>query len=187
MLISPRLLKNYIIILTVVPYTRIVAFDNEQEAGKIGQHALWHRARTIDHLPDPSLALSEPLKPRAAILPYYITPQWIVDHHDFTCVLPVRLAAQMLQDFYESVAGYAAITPVSETSTFQLWLGQIMLEIIAPQGEMVDWLIVQTFALDMLELTKRGYTNTYQINFIHRSTGKMMTFSLYTGLMRGGP
>ena len=59
-----------------------------------------------------------------------------------------------------------------------------MLEMIAPPTVMVEWYILQHFALDMLGMTKKGYTNTYQINFVHSPTGRMVTFSLYTGLPR---
>ena len=59
-----------------------------------------------------------------------------------------------------------------------------MLEVVSRPGAIVDWILVQQFALDMLRSTKRGYTNTYLINFIHRPTGHMMTFSLYIGLRR---
>ena len=59
-----------------------------------------------------------------------------------------------------------------------------MLEIVLHPGIVVDWIIVQQFVLQMLNLTKTGHTNTHQINFIHRPTARMMTFNLYTGLRR---
>lgn len=112
-------------------------------------------------------------------------PEWIVDYHDFTCVLPIGTAAAIMQDFYEDLAAYAATTLTPVSYGYQIWLGQLMLEIMAPPSFIVNWKLVQTFALDMLKMTRRGYTNTYQINFIHRPTGMLVTFSLYTGLLRG--
>lgn len=124
------------------------------------------------------------LRPRVSISPYFIGPDWVVDHHDFSCMLPIGTAAAVLQDFYEDLAEFAATTLSPASNEYQLWFGQIMLEIRAQPTMIVEWIMVQRFAVDMLSLTTRGYTNTYQINFIHRPTGKMITFSLYTGLLR---
>lgn len=92
-----------------------------------------------------------------------------------------------MQHFYENIAAFAATTLEPASHNYQIWVGQIMLEITATTRTVVDWIVVQQFALDMLRMTKRGYTNTYQINFVQRPTGKMMTFSLYTGLLRAVP
>ena len=89
-----------------------------------------------------------------------------------------------MQDFYEELAAFAATALDPPLPAYQIWLGHIMLEIAAHPSMIVDWIIVQHFALEMLSMTRRGYTNTYQINFIHRPTGNMITFSLYTGLRR---
>ena len=140
------------------------------------------RDRAIDGLDFQGIGPSGLVKPRAAIDPYFISPEWIVDHHDFICMLPIDTAAAILQDFYEDLAAFAAVTVTPAARRHQLYLGQILLEIMGPPGFVVSWIMVQKFALDMLRLTKRGYTNTYQINFIHRPTGRMFTFSLYVGL-----
>ncbi len=124
------------------------------------------------------------LKPRVTLLPYFMNGEWIVDHHDFTCMLPIRTAAAVMQDFYEDLAAFAATTLTPAGGYYQLWFGQIMLEITASPRAIVEWILVQQFALDMLRLTEGGYTNTYQISFIHRPTAEMITFSLYTGLLR---
>ena len=138
------------------------------------------RLRWLDtQLGDPSPVL----RPRATFLPHLFGPDWIIDHHDFTCLLPLSSAAATLQSFYEDVAGYAAIATVPPVERFQFYLGEIWLEVSAPAGCKVDWIIVQRFALDMVAMTKRGYTNTYQTNFVHRPTGKLLTFSLWVGLI----
>lgn len=111
-------------------------------------------------------------------------PEWIVDQHDFTCMLPIGTAAAVMQDFYEDLAAYAATTLTPASCGYQIWLGQLLLEVVAPPRVVVSWIIVQHFALDMLKMTKRGYTNTYQINFVHRPTGMIVTFNLYMGLLR---
>lgn len=127
---------------------------------------------------------SPTLKPRVTISPYFLDSNWVVDHHDFCCMLPIGTAAAVLQDFYEDLAKFAATTLSPASDDYQLWLGQIMLEIRAQPTMIIEWLMVQRFALDMLSLTRRGYTNTYQINFIHSQTQQMITFSLYTGILR---
>ena len=142
------------------------------------------RGRSLERLSVVSLGSPTSLKPRVSIFPYFIGPEWFVDHHDFTCMLPIDTAAAIMQDFYEDLAGFAATTSSPTSNAYQLWFGQILLEITAQSNMIVEWGLVQRFALDMLSLTKRGYTNTYQINFIHRPTGRMITFSLYTGLLR---
>ncbi len=65
-----------------------------------------------------------------------------------------------------------------------MWVGNIMMEVMAPSGHDIQWNDVQTFAKWMIELTRRGYINTYQINFVHRATGLLLTFSLWVGYTR---
>lgn len=153
-----------------------------------GQAKTWRlglrRGGSFERLGAQSFASPTSLKPRVSISPYFIGPDWVVDHHDFSCMLPIGTAAAVLQEFYEDLARFAATTLSPASDDYQLWFGQIMLEIRAQPTMIVEWLMVQRFALDMLSLTTRGYTNTYQINFIHRPTGQMITFSLYTGLLR---
>ena len=142
------------------------------------------RGQAIDRLDVLGIGPSGLVKPRAAIHPYSMGAEWIVDHHDFTCMLPIDTAAAILQDFYEDLAAFAAVTLTPAVRCQQIWLGRVVLEIMGPPGFVVNWMMVQEFALDMLRLTKRGYTNTYQINFIHKPTGRLFTFSLYIGLQR---
>ena len=87
-----------------------------------------------------------------------------------------------MQDFYEQVAGLAATALAPPTPKYQIWFGHNMLEIKPHPSIIVDWIVIQQFALHMLNLTKKGYTNAFQIDFIYRPTARMMTFNLYTGL-----
>ena len=111
-------------------------------------------------------------------------PEWIIDHHDLTCMLPISTAAAIMQDFYEDLAALAATTLTPPSRGYRIWLGQLLLEVVVPPGVIVGWITIQHFALEMLRMTKTGYTNTYQINFIHRPTGMMVTFNLYAGWLR---
>lgn len=166
---------------TLVPIALCTLVSHEQEGTR--QHAA-RRGRPFDHLDVLPLVPSTLLKPRVTFLPYLLGPDWIVDHHDFTCMLPIGSAAAIMQDFYEDLAAYAANTLMTASRGYHIWLGQLQLEIMASPNSIVDWRVIQSFALDMLKLSKRGYTNTYQINFIHRPTGMMVTFSLYVGLRK---
>ena len=178
MLLSP-LPPSATILLSIVLCT--VISHGQVETRRLGLR----RGVSLERLGAQSLG-SPPtsLKPRVSIYPYLIGPDWAVDHHDFSCMLPIGTAAAVLQDFYENLALFAATTLRPASNDYQLWFGQMMLEIRSQPTMIVEWRIVQCFALDMLSLTTRGYTNTYQINFIHTPTGKMITFSLYTGLLR---
>ena len=146
-------------------------------------HHVSRRGRSVERFAILPLIPLTFLQPRVALLPYLMGPDWIVDHHDFTCMLPIHTAAAVMQDFYENLAAYAATTSTPVSNYYPLRLGQVLLEIMAPPRVVVEWTLVQHFALAMLKLTKSGYTNTYQINFIHRPTGKMVTFSLHTGIL----
>ncbi len=125
-----------------------------------------------------------PLNRRVALPPYLLSTDWIVDHHDFTCLLPIASAAAELQDFYESIAAFAASTLRTPSNYYRMVVGDITLEVICPAANVINWIIVQTFANQMLEMTKRGYSNSYQINFVNRSTGRLLTFNLYVAYMR---
>lgn len=63
-------------------------------------------------------------------------PEWIVDQHDFTCMLPIGTAAAVMQDFYEDLAAYAAITLTPASCGYQIWLGQLLLEVVAPPDQL---------------------------------------------------
>ena len=128
----------------------------------------------------PSVTLSR----RVALPPFLLNREWIIDHHDFTCLLPLSSAAADLQHFYEEVAAFAAQTSAVPLNIFSLVVGEITLEVRGPSGTAVSWLVVQAFANWLLDMTKRGYTNSYQINFVHRPTGQLLTFSLWFGYKR---
>ena len=153
------------------------------EQSKTRHHAS-RRGRSVNGFAVLPLKSSTFLQPRVAFHPFLMGPDWIVDHHDFNCMLPIHTAAAIMQDFYEDLAAFAATTLTPTSCCYHLRLGQLLLEVVAPPRTVVEWILVQHFALTMLRLTKRGYTNTYQINFIHRPTGKLVTFSLYTGILR---
>ena len=174
------LISSPIIIISIFLFT-VVSHEIEQ-AGT--WHQTLRRGHSLDSLSVRTLGPSILLKPRAALNPYLMGPDWIVDHHDFTCMLPIGTAAAIMQDFYEVLAEFAATTLIPASHSYRVLFGQIMLEITAPPSTIVHWILVQRFALDLLRMTERGYISTYQINFIHRPTGRMVTFSLYTGLLR---
>ena len=100
------------------------------------------------------------------------------------CLLPIATAAAELQSFYEDVASYAALTDIVPLSRCRIFLGEILLEVVGPAETAVSWAIVQAFANEMRMAAIRGYTNTYQMNYINRGTMRMLTFNLYVGYMR---
>ncbi len=144
------------------------------------RYHLARHSRRGHKLDDAGLAT---LKPRESWF-WYMGADWLVDYHDFTCLLPFSTAAATLQSFYEDLAGYAALTTEPLSERIQIWFGEIMLEVSAPVGINVEWISIQGFAMEMLAMTKRGYTNTYLINFVHRPSGKIVTFSLFVGAIR---
>lgn len=154
--------------------------DDQVSRPQIAQqshHATSHNGST-------SSALLPSLKARVTVHPTFLGNDWIIDHHDFTCLLPIASAGADLLDFYEGVAAFAALTNVVPSRSFRISVGNIMLEAMAPAGHDIQWISVQRFANWMVELTRRGYVNTYQINFIHRTTGVLLTFSLWVGYTR---
>lgn len=124
------------------------------------------------------------LNPRVAALPSLLGDEWSLDHHAFTCLLPLATAAAELVDFYENIAAYASMTDAATARRYRLWMGEILMEAVAPDGYDIPWAMIQNFALWMLERTRRGFVSTYQINFIHRTTGALLTFSLWVGYSR---
>lgn len=106
---------------------------------------------------------------------------WLVDWYDFGCLLPVSTAAATLQSFYEDLAEYAAVTAEPLSERIQLRLGDIMLEVSVLVGLRIEWVSIQGFALEMLTITRLGYTSTFLINCVHRPSGKMITFGLFVG------
>lgn len=124
------------------------------------------------------------LKGRVALEPAFLNADWILDHHDFTCLLPVFSATAEMLDFYENIAAFAASTSMATADCYRMVLGEVTLEAKGPVGVPIPWLVVQAFANYMLDMTKRGYTNTYQINLVNRRTGQLLTFSLWVGYIR---
>lgn len=177
------MLHSLLMVSMTIASTLMCTVVLNEQAG--APHLALRRGRSLYRLGVLPLGPSTLLKPRVTLLPYLMGPEWIVDHHDFTCMLPIGTAAAVMQDFYEDLAAYSATTLTPASCGYQIWIGQLMLEIRAPPTVIINWILIQNFALDMLRLTKRGYTNTYQINFIHRPTGMLVTFSLYTGLLTG--
>ncbi len=114
-----------------------------------------------------------------------INPDWTIDFHAFHTFLPLSTAAATLLSFYEDIAVTAAITTVSTADRYIFRVGQITLEIRSALGA-IPLVEVVAFANWMRENTKRGFTGTYQVNFVHRATGKLMTMSLWIGILRWG-
>ena len=54
-----------------------------------------------------------------------------------------------------------------------------MLEIVPHPSKIVDWIIEQQLALQLLNLAKKCYTITFQIDFMYKPTARMMTLNLY--------
>ena len=175
---SPPMLPSLLLLSAIIIS---IVLSHEQE---VARHRASTQERSFGRLGLQPLVPPILLIPRVIFIPYLLDSGWIVDHHDFTCLLPISTAAAVMQDFYENLAAYAATTSNPASSSYKLWFGHILLEVLAPPSVIVRWITVQHFALDMLRLTKRGYINTYQINFIHRPSGMMVTFNLYTGLQR---
>lgn len=116
---------------------------------------------------------------------HFLGEDWIIDFHIFSTLLPLETAASTLQSFYEDTAYRAATTLSSQSWRYLIRHGQIDLEIRSQMGD-IPWTFVIGFANAMLDLSKRGFTNTYQINYVNRITGKLLTISLWIGTVRWG-
>lgn len=110
---------------------------------------------------------------------------FIIDWHIFHTLLPLENAASKLQSFYEDVAFKAATTLMTPSDRYLIRLGAIDLEVRSQVGD-IPWTFVIGFANAMRHLATRGFTNTYQINYVHRVTGKLVTMSLWVGTVRWG-
>lgn len=137
-----------------------------------------------------------PHRRTTALPPFYIppfvgalycvlNPDWTIDFHAFHNVLPLATAAATLLSFYEDIAAIAATTTVSTADRYICRVGQITLEIRSALG-VFPLVEVVGFANWMRENTKRGFIGTYQVNFVHRNTGKLVTMSLWVGILRWG-
>lgn len=115
----------------------------------------------------------------------FTSPEWVLDFHAFHTLLPDLTAASTLLSFYEDVAAKAATTTTSIADRSLFRAGEITLEVRSALGA-VPWVEVIAFANWMRENTKRGFTGTYQINFVHRRSGKLLTMSLWVGILRWG-
>ena len=116
---------------------------------------------------------------------HFLGDDWITDFHIFGTLLPPTTAAATLQSFYEDVAYLAATTAMAPGRRYLVRVGQIDLEIRSNVGD-VPFAVVIAFANSMRELTTRGFTNVYQVNFIKRATGRFLTMSLWIGTVRWG-
>lgn len=144
----------------------------------------------LGHLPHPERTLSV-----ARVLPtpwglpagfYHVSDgNWIIDCHIFHTLLPLETAVSKLQSFYEEVALAAVMTQLTPSDRYLIRLGTIDLEIRSQMGD-IPWTFVISFANSMRELSKMGFSNTYQINYINRATGQLLTMSLWIGVVRWG-
>ena len=136
-------------------------------------------------LPLAARAIPTPWGPPPAGSSYSFDEEWIIDCHFFNTLLPLETAASKLQAFYEGVAVAAFTTQLAPSDRYLIRLGTIDLEIRSQMGD-IPWTYVIGFANAMRELTRMGLTNTYQINYIHRATGRFVTMSLWIGVVRWG-
>ena len=174
----PVSLWSFLILLIVedaIVYSTVPSLERDN-------HQVIQRERALNR--SPVQAETNSLRHRATFSPILVGSEWIFDHHDFTCLLPVASAAAQLTNFYEDIAVYAALTTTRPMRHWSMSVGEITLEVIAPLGTLVEWAVVQGFANLMLDMTKRGYTNSYQINIVNRMTGRLLTFNLYVGYLR---
>lgn len=125
------------------------------------------------------------IPPFVGALHFVIDSDWTVDFHAFHTLLPLSTAAATLLSFYEDIAATAATTTVSTADRYIFRVGQITLEIRSTLSA-IPLVEVVGFANWMRENTKRGFTGTYQVNFVHRATGKLVTMSLWIGILRWG-
>lgn len=101
-------------------------------------------------------------------------------------LFPVQAAAEVLEAFYAGVArnshgAWARNTP-------RIWLrmgfGALRLVMTSTEGTTIPWDFVTKFALNMLRLAERGYTGTYDANFVDPVVGNSIWVSLvYCGLV----
>lgn len=116
---------------------------------------------------------------------FFVMGGYTVDFHAFNTLLPIETAASTLQSFYEDIAYHAATTSSTPTWRYLIRQGKLDLEIRSQEGN-IPWMVVVAFANVMRELSTRGFTNTYQVNYINRETGKFLTISLWIGTVRWG-
>lgn len=116
---------------------------------------------------------------------YDLNTEWNIDFHAFHTVLPTTTAAATLLSFYEDIAAMAATTTISATDRLYFRVGQITLEMRSALGT-IPLVEAVRFANWMRENTNKGFTGTYQVNFVHRATGKLVTMSLWIGILRWG-
>ena len=146
-----------------------------------------HGQPPLPHSEHSMVQLRSSLPPRA-FLPgaaFFALGGYTVDFHAFSTLLPVESAASTLQFFYEDIAYLAATTLSPPAWRYLIRQGKMDLEIRSQEGN-IPWMVVASFANVMRELSMRGFTNTYQVNYINRETGKLVTMSLWVGTVRWG-
>lgn len=172
--------RSAILILLLCSASLIVARDTpNREPADLAitpAHRSYRRTTALSPLYTPSFV---------GALYYVINPDWIVDFHAFHTLLPLCTAAATLMSFYEDIAAKAATTAVSTADRYLFRVGQITLEIRSALGALPLVEVVR-FANWMRENTKRGFSGTYQMSFVHRETGKLVTMSLWIGILRWG-
>ena len=145
------------------------------------------------HLSQPPHPEQPPSLARALTIPWGLPAgfsqayheNWIIDIHIFNTLLPLESAASKLQAFYEGVAVAAFATRLTPSDRYLIRLGTIDLEIRSQMGD-IPWTFVISFANAMREMSRMGFTNTYQINYINRVTGQFLTMNLWIGVVRWG-
>ena len=96
-------------------------------------------------------------------------------------LMPLQAAAENLVAFYTNIA-INALGPWAKNAP-RTWIkiswGTLGLLFTATEGTTIPWGFVRTFALEMLGLTKRGYTGMYTQNYISPTMGNAIWVSLY--------
>lgn len=95
-------------------------------------------------------------------------------------LIPVQLAVEVLEEFYTSIAVNARGDWARNTPRIwlRMTLGTLRLVMTATEGNTIPWEFVTWFALEMLRLTRRGYTGMYTASFVHPTLGNAIWVSL---------
>ena len=183
MLVSYRTMTTFLLLLNILSPNDAIAYTTSSQRTSLSFAPSVH----IKH----SRALSFPTLPvlflesKVGSYTYFPSPDWIIDFHAFHTLLPSLSATSTLLTFYAEIIMKATITKdeIAERSLFRL--GELTLEIQSALGA-VPWSEIIAFATWMQGNTVRGFTGVYQVNFVYRPTGKLVTMSLWAGLLRWG-